>query len=153
MSGGRVNVRGIRELRKAFAVASRGKGFDRYLAKAHQRIAQQVVDESRPGIAAQSSGAASAVTAVRSAARAAIAVDRATDPKVGGIIFGATHNMPRRRRTPSGGSTLYRGYNQFRSWHAGPYHIFPEVDRMGEQIAADYLAVVNEFFDDQGVPR
>lgn len=147
MSVGRVNVRGLRALRQALRATS-GKDFDRYLAKAHKLIAQEVVEKARPGIAAKSPQTAAATRAMSSATGARIAVSRADAPMAAGIIFGAVQNILRQNRRGT-----YHGYNQFRPWHAGPYHLFPEADAMAAEMGQAYLDTIQQFLDAQGVPR
>lgn len=142
-----IRAAGLLNLRQAFK-RSQGTAFDRFLAKAHQQIADQVVAAAKPGIAQVSSSTASATTAVKSASGAKVRVDRNEVPYAGGVIFGAVQNI--RRVGPSG--RRFRGYNQFRPWHAGPYHIFPELDPLRDQIADDYIQAIDDFFSSQGVP-
>lgn len=149
MPAAKIGVQNLRALRRAFR-ASDGKAFDRYLAKVHKRIAADVVNAARPGIAAVSSTTAAAVEAVTSATGARIRVSREQAPMAAGVIFGAIRT--KRRIGPSG--RVYRGYAQFRQFRQNdPYHLWPELDTMREHIADEYVGAINEFFDQQGVPR
>lgn len=144
----KVNAAGLYALRKAFK-AMGSRSFDRHMSKVHKQIAKRVIDAAKPGLAAQSSDVAAAVSPQTSATGARIKVDAVNVPWAPGTIFGAGHNFP--RIGPSG--RRWRGYNQFRSWWGGPYHIWPEVDEVREAIATDYAAEVHRFLDEQGVPR
>lgn len=144
----KVGARGLRELRRAFK-AMGDKSFDRHFAQVHKRIAQQVIDAARPGVAEQSSRVAASMRAVTSATGAKVRVGGPDTPWAAGLIFGAARN--RDRLGPTG--RHYSGYNQFRSWWAGPYHIWPEVDELRDTIADDYAKAIDEFFGEQGVPR
>lgn len=144
----KIDVTGLRALRKAFAAAGT-PGFNAYMAKANHTIAKRVIDAARPGIAAQSSRVAAAVTAMRSAAGARIKIDHASVPWAAGVIFGAGTDLE--RRGPSG--RVFVGYNQFRHFLGGPYHIWPELDQMRDAIADAYQEHVQEFLDRMGVPK
>lgn len=145
---GKVVTPGLASLRKAFR-AMRSSEFDKYIRRVHRKIAEQVVDKSKPGIASESNTAASAVTAISSAVGGRIRLDLAAAPNVGGIVFGAHHG--RARIGPSG--RTFQGYNQFPQWRGEPYHIWPEVDAMREQIADEHLRAIDQFLDDKGVPQ
>lgn len=146
--GGKVVTPGLASLRKAFR-AMRSNEFDKYMRRVHRRIAEQVVEKSQPGIAAESSTAAAAVAPISSAVGGRIRLDLGAAPNVAGIVFGAHHDQP--RVGPTG--RTFQGYNQFTQWRGEPYHIWPEVDAMREQIADEHVRAIDQFLDDQGVPR
>lgn len=148
MAAEKINASGLRALRNAFK-ATGDRAWDRRMGKVHKRIAERVVTAARPGIAAVSSSTAGAVSAVTSALGARIKVDRADVPQAAGVIFGSGSNV--QRRGPSG--RVFVGYNQFRSWWAGPYHLWPELDSLRDSIAEEYAAEVQQFLTDHGVPR
>lgn len=149
MAGGdKIRAAGLTALRRAFKNTS-GKAFDKYLAKVHRKIAQDVVSAAKPGIAAVSSTTAAAVEAVTSAAASKIRISREEAPMAGGVIFGAIRT--KRRIGPSG--RVFRGYAQFRQFKGEPYHLWPELDAMRDTIADNYIKAINDFYDSEGVPR
>lgn len=146
MAGAMMRAAGLTQLRKAFKDTG-SKQFDKYLAKVHRKIATDVVDASRPALAAVSSTTAGAVQAMTSATAAKIRISREEAPMAAGVIFGAIRT--KRRIGPSG--RAYRGYAQFRQYdNVEPYHLWPELRAMHESIADEYLKSINEFFEDQG---
>ena len=164
---GAIDASGLKQLRRAFkAIGS--KEFDRKMGQAHQAIAQQVIDRARPGLASESTRAAAALTAMRSATGAKIKVSPQDAPQAGGLIFGAHHDRWRRAgvrvRSQAGirharpdimhKAGFVKGYNQFPEYRENePYHIFPEVDELRDQITADYQQVIDEFLGEQGVSK
>lgn len=161
-----IDASGIIALRKAFK-AMGSKKFDRQLRAAHLMIAQQVVAASKPNVAAESRTVADAMEAKGSAAGARISISQADAPQAGGVIFGAYHNRWRLagvrirrserirhlRADAARKAGFFRGYNQFQPWRPGQaYHIFPELDELRDQIAADYVQVIDEFLSSEGVP-
>lgn len=149
---GKVRVADLRVLRKAFR-ASGTKEFDKHLTKVHRKIARDLVNASRPGLAAVSSTTAGAVTVMTSATAAKIKVSREDAPMAAGVIFGAIRTKRRIAVRKSGRSYGYIGFRQFRQWSGEePYHIWPEMRTMHDQVADGYIRSVDEFFGKQGVP-
>jgi len=143
-----VHSPGLEQLRKAFRAAG-SKAFDNHMKKVHQRLAQMVVDASKPGIAAESNRAAGAVTAIKSAVGGRIRLDATAAPMLPGIVFGAYQGRP--RVGPTG--RQFTGYNQFPSYDGTPRHIWPEVDELREKIADLHIEAIDSFLDSQGVPQ
>lgn len=161
-----IDASGIIALRKAFK-AMGSKKFDRQLRAAHLMIAQQIVATAKPNVAAESRTVAAAMEAKGSATGAKISISQADAPQAGGVIFGAYHDRWRHagvrirryerirhlRADVAHKAGFYRGYNQFQPWRPGQaYHIFPELDELRDEIAADYARVIDEFLSSEGVP-
>lgn len=145
---GAVRIRGLKELRRAFK-ATGGSAYNNYMRKVFQRLAQRVVDASKPEIASESGSAAAAVTAIKSAVGGRIRLDGDQAPNLLGLVFGANQNRP--RIGPTG--RTFVGYNQFPQYDGRPRHIWPEVDDLRDEIADDVLKAIDQFFDSQGVPK